>query len=273
MNKDILVLGEGFIGSRLKEEIDCSISGKIINNFEDAEQLVKENSPRILINCVGFTGGKNVDGCELKKEMTMQANVFVPALLAEACIRDNVKFIHISSGCIYHYDYEKDQPIAEDKEPDFYELFYSRSKIYSEKILNSLMPKYNILVVRIRIPLDDKPSPKNVLDKLINYRNVIDVPNSVTYIPDFVKAMLHLIKIDARGIYNVVNRGGLRYPDLMELYKRHNPDFQYNIIDVKKLDLVRTNLLLSVDKLSKSGFQVRDIKEVLEECVENYVKY
>lgn len=273
MKNDILVAGEGFIGTRLKEELGCAASGKIIKNFEDAQQLIMEFSPKVLINCIGFTGGKNVDGCESDKDMTMEANVFVPALLAEACIRNNVKFVHISSGCIFHYDYTKDEPLKEDKRADFFELFYSRSKIYAEAILEPLMHKYNILITRIRIPLDDRPGAKNILDKLIKYRNIINIPNSVTYIPDFIRAIRHLIGINAQGIYNVVNSGGLRYPLLLDTYKKYVPDFEYKIVKEEDLGLVRTNLLLSTEKLEKSGFKVRDIEEVLEECVKNYTRY
>jgi 3,5-epimerase/4-reductase len=131
---------------------------------------------------------------------------------------------------------------------------------------------YNILIVRIRIPLLNAKHPKNVLDKLIKYKKVIDVPNSVTYIPDFIRAIKHLIKIDARGTYNVVNRGGLRYPALMKVYQRYAPDFKFKVIALKKLGLVRTNLVLSTRKLEKSGFKVRSINSVLEECVKEYLK-
>jgi 3,5-epimerase/4-reductase len=136
-----------------------------------------------------------------------------------------------------------------------------------------LCKKFNILIVRLRIPLDNRPHPKNILTKLINYKKVIDIPNSITYIPDFILALKHLIKIDAKGIYNIANKGGLRYPELLEVYKRCMPDFKYEIIDFKKLHLVRTNLILSVRKLEKTGFKMRNIHEVLEGCVKNYLKY
>jgi hypothetical protein len=83
----------------------------------------------------------------------------------------------------------------------------------------------------------------------------------------------HLISIEARGVYNVVNKGALRYPELMEVYKKHVPDFKYEVIDYKKLNLVRTNLILSPKKLDQSGFRIREIHEVLQECVQDYLKY
>jgi dTDP-4-dehydrorhamnose reductase len=273
MNKDILILGNGFIGKRLQDGFGCRLSGKFIRTLSEAEDLIKKFKPKVIINCIGITGKRNVDDCELEKDATLLANSFVPMILAEAALRNNVKLVHISSGCIYHYDYAKDSPVCEDKTPDFFDLFYSRSKIYSDAALNILASRYPILIVRIRIPVDDRPGPKNTLDKIIRYRRVIDVENSVTYIPDMIKALRHLMKINARGIYNVVNKGGLRYARLLEAYKKYFPDFKFTVVPFNRLKLVRTNLLMSTRKLEKSGFKVRNINSVLEECVKGYIRY
>jgi len=81
-----------------------------------------------------------------------------------------------------------------------------------------------------------------------------------------------LIKINACGIYNIVNKGALRYPALMDMYHRYKPSFKYTVIDPGSLGLVRTNLLMSTAKLEKSGFKVRNINTVLEECLKEYLK-
>lgn len=272
MNDRILILGKGFIGTRLQDELKCEVCEDKIYSYEDADKIISNFAHGTIINCVG-NFGSNVDECEKDIDNSLNANTFVPLIIAEAAIRNNVKLIHISSGCIYHYDYSNGAPIDENKEPDFLELFYSRTKIYADQALAVLSKKYPILIVRIRVPLDSRPHPRNILTKLVNYKRIIDIPNSVTYIPDFIKALRHLIEIDARGIYNVVNKGSLRYPELMNAYKKFVPDFKYEVIDYKKLDLVRTNLILSTEKLEMSGFKIRDIHEVLEECVQRYVKY
>jgi 3,5-epimerase/4-reductase len=272
MTNKILILGRGFIGNRLQEELGCRLSDRKIHSYQDAEEEIKRFRPEVIINCIGHIG-MNVDDCEKDLDKSLTANTFVPVILAEAALRQNVRLVHISSGCIYHYDYSKDSPIDENKIPDFFELFYSRTKIYAERALSVLSKKYPILIVRLRVPLDKRPHPRNLLTKLINYKKVIDIPNSVTYIPDFINALSHLIKIDTRGIYNIVNRGGLRYQELMEIYKRYAPGFKYELIELKKLNRVRTNLILSTDKLEQSGFKVRSIQEVLEECVREYVNH
>ncbi|MBU0548503.1 MAG: sugar nucleotide-binding protein [Candidatus Omnitrophica bacterium] len=270
MNKKILILGKGFIGERLQKELDCLIDGSMINSFSDTEKLIKKYNPKIIINCIGITGRRNVDDCELEKDATLLANSFIPIILAEICLRNNIKLVHISSGCIFNYGYKKNKPIKENSQDYFFKLFYSRSKIYAERALEALAWDYNILIARIRIPLLNIKHPKNVLDKLIKYKKVIDIANSITYVPDFIRAIKHLIKIDARGVYNVVNKGGLRYPKLMKAYQKYVPEFKFKVISLKKLNLVRTNLILSTKKLEKTGFKVRNINSVLEECVKAY---
>lgn len=273
MTNRILIFGKGFIGERIHKFLKCDISSKRIYTFKDAELEIKRFNPKIIINCIGHTGKNTVDDCELNKDKTLYANTFVPIILSEVALRREIKAIHIGSGCIYQFDYSKNRPITEKKIPDFFDLFYSRSKIYAERALEPLYKKYRILITRIRVPLDNQPHPKNLLTKLLKYKKVINIPNSLTYIPDFLNALRHLINIDAYGIYNVVNKGSLRYPFLLNVYKKYVPELKYTIIDYKKLNLVRTNVVLSTKKLDKTGFRVRNINEALEECVREYIKY
>ncbi len=271
MKDKILILGKGFLGLKLQEAFRCPLSEKRIHTFLDIETEIRKFRPKVLINCIGHTGKNNVDDCERDPDKTLFSNTCVPILLADAALRNSIKLVHISSGCIYHYDYDREAPITEEKPPDFLDLYYSRTKIYAERALESLFPACNILIARLRIPLDNRPHPRNILTKLIKYKKVIDLPNSLTYIPDFIDALKHLIEIDARGLYNLVNKGGLRYPELLDVYKKYVPGFSYEVIDCKKLNLTRTNLILSTKKLEQTGFKVRPIGKVLEECVKNYV--
>lgn len=275
MSKIILILGGGYIGKKLESALKAKLFSGRIQTYDDVEAIIKKYKPSVLVNCIGHTGKGNVDDCELVPDKTLSANTFVPILLAEAVFRHKIKLVHISSGCIFHYDYKKHNAIREERVPDYFELFYSRTKIYTEHVLMQLAQRKdtNILITRIRVPLDNVPHPKNLLTKLIKYRRVIDAPNSITYVPDYIKALKHLIKIDARGIYNTVAREALVYPDLMNAYKELQPDFKFEVIPLKKLKLTRTSLIMSTNKLEKTGFKVRSIKDIVKECVKNYVKY
>ena len=272
MKNNVLILGKGYIGQKLQQAWGCALSDRRLLSYQDLADEVKKYKATVVVNCIGHTGARNVDDCEKDIDKTLMANTVVPVWFGELAFREPVKVVHISSGCIFHYDYAAQPPIEEGLVPDYYTLFYSRSKIYAEAVLEPLSRHSNILIIRIRVPLDDKPSPRNLLDKLIRYKKVIDVPNSVTYLPDFVKALGHLIDIDACGVYNVVAKGPLVYPRLMDLYKKYCPSFQYEVLPLKDLGLDRTNLVLSVDKLEKTGFKVRTIEEILDECVRNYTR-
>jgi len=271
MQNNILILGQGFIGQRLHEALNFSKSASRINTYKDAEQIYEEYQPKIIINCIGYSGTNNVDDCEKNVDRTLLTNTFIPLILAELALRKKIKLITFSSGCIYHYDYEKQNPLTEEDIPDFFDLFYSRSKIYAEMALEELTKRADILTIRIRVPLDNRPHSKNILTKLLSCKRIIDIPNSITYIPDFIDALKYLIETDARGVFNVVNKEGLRYPELMEVYKKYVPDFSYELLDYKELNTVRTNLILSIEKLEKTGFKMRAINDILHECVKAYI--
>lgn len=60
----------------------------------------------------------------------------------------------------------------------------------------------------------------------------------------------------------------------MEIYQKYNPNYQYEIVPLEKvLKTLRTNLLLSTRKLENTGFKVRKINDLLNECVKKYIEY
>jgi 3,5-epimerase/4-reductase len=272
MDKRTLILGDGYIGKRLQEALRCPLTPRKIENFSDVDGIIDKFKPRTLINCIGHTGANNVDGCELAKDKTLFSNSYVPLLLGEAAYRRRIKLVHLSSGCIYHYAYASRKPIEETLSPDYYDLYYSRSKIYAENALLELSKRADILIVRIRVPLDDRPHPKNILTKLLKFDKVLNVPNSVTYLPDFIKALKHLLKKNKKGIYNIALKGGLYYKDLLGAYNAAGRRHRFSMIRPDELKMNRTNLILSVKKLEQSGFKARTPKEIINECVQNYIK-
>ncbi|MBN1913010.1 MAG: hypothetical protein JW788_01270, partial [Candidatus Omnitrophica bacterium] len=79
MSRKILIFGKGFVGTRLKEALDCDASAKKIYSYKEAQEEIKRFNPKIVINCIGHTGS-NVDECEQDKEKTLCANAFVPLI-------------------------------------------------------------------------------------------------------------------------------------------------------------------------------------------------
>jgi 3,5-epimerase/4-reductase len=266
---EILIFGDGLIGSKLGPVLKATKALSTISTYEEIQQAIDVHKPKVLVNCIDIDS-PTVDDCEKDLNKSLHILTKIPLLMCEAAIRNRIKLVHISSGCIFNYDY-RDLPLSETYRPDFFDLYYSRLKVYAEAALDAVSAAANILQLRIRMPLDCEPHPQELLTKLLTYKTIVDIPNSVTYIPDFVMAARHLINQDAEGIYNCVNYGGLKNRELLEEFRKYFPTHSYSIIDPAELKKVRTNVILSTDKLEEAGFQVRDIHDILKECVEKYV--
>jgi len=169
----ILILGNGFLGNRLynyfrdnREDVILSDEriGPVIT-YKEIKNLINKYNPESVLTCIGKTGRPNVDWCESNKESTFFSNVTIPTFIAEVCNDMNIRMLHLGSGCIYEGDNEG-KGYSEDDEPNFRGSFYSRTKIYSEQILSEYK---DILQLRIRMPIDNRPGDRNLIDKLLKY--------------------------------------------------------------------------------------------------------
>jgi len=262
-----LILGNGFIGNRLNDLLPASHLDDIrIKSVEDAERVIVNHVPKYIINCIGKTGRPNVDWCEDHKEETMFSNVVVPTMIAIACGRwgDAVKMVHIGSGCIYENTYGEK---TEDDEPNFYGSFYSRTKIMAERALKEFD---NVLQLRIRMPVDFLPDDRNLITKLVKFDNVIDFPNSVTTISTLVEAIGELCRLDKKGIFNVVEKGPITHPEILELYRNIIGDVEYDIISIKEMyklvNAPRSNCILATRKLERE-MKVYPVEKSISKCL------
>lgn len=258
----IAILGDGWLGNKLREYLGGTLHKVWVTDYEHLDYTLSYDKPEVVINAIGHTG-KNVDECEFDRDKTLTANSFAPLIIAEWCIRNNAKLVHLSSGCIFNEEYEE--------WPNYFNLFYSRSKIYADMPLTRIAKKYGFLVLRLRVPLDDSPHQKNILTKLIQYKKAINIPNSVTYIPDFLKVTQQLVLRDISGTFNVVCDGAITYPSILEEYRLYRKDFDYEIVTLRGLGLERTNIILPVESLKKVGIFPIDIGRAIGDCVSYYV--
>ncbi|MDP3793739.1 MAG: sugar nucleotide-binding protein, partial [Candidatus Uhrbacteria bacterium] len=177
----ILIFGKGYLGSRLAAAWPGAIlSDARIDDKAAVLRAIDEHHPEAVVNAAGKTGTPNVDWCETHQAETFRANTIGALTLAEACQERNVYFLHLGSGCIF---YGPSPDPNGWRENDFAnpEAYYSRTK-YAADLLLSHLP--NVGVARLRLPIDSVPSPKNLIDKLSSYKQVVDVENSVTVIED-----------------------------------------------------------------------------------------
>jgi dTDP-4-dehydrorhamnose reductase len=286
----ILLLGangyvaESFINYFYKNEIDFEAVSRDdfdYTNFNNLYFFLKNNIAAIdtVINCAGYVGKPNVDACELAKSDCIKGNVLLPQMVSELCYQFSIKFVHISSGCIYN-GYEKE--FTEEDEPNFCfnskveGSFYSGTKAMAEDLIH----KEASYVCRLRIPFDHIDNPRNYLSKIQTYQKLLNMENSISHRLDFVEACMHLVKRENNcpfGIYNITNTGKVDTKQICDLVSKHlniNNDFDFfeSIEEFYNIGAIapRSNCLLDNSKLLATGFKMRSTEEALEDSLKNW---
>jgi UDP-glucose 4,6-dehydratase len=277
----IITLGKGFVSDHLPYE---TILERITPDTAEINKILDKYKPDVLINCLGRTGTPNVDWCESNKEATALANTIIPTMVADACAQKNIHFIHIGSGCIFYgnspYFYKTegtDQPTVDPgwEEGDFAnpESYYSKTKFAADLLLGNMS---NTSILRVRMPISNKNHQRNLLNKLAKYTKVIDIPNSVTFMSDFINCVDWVALNQKTGIYHVTNPGTVTAAQIMNEYKKYVPSHQFSIINEMELGSLtiakRSNCLLNSNKLSQAGFHMTPAQDALSICMNDYVK-
>jgi len=268
-----LIVGNGYLGNQIAKALDGVVCTEKVTTQSSISSYIWSHQPVCVINCVGKTGKPNVDWCESNQEETFFSNVVVPSYIWNACNQFKVKMVHIGSGCIYSGDNEG-KGYSEEDVPNFDGSYYSWTKIVSERFLKS----HDVLQLRIRMPMSDEYNPRNLVTKLLGYKKVLSEPNSITYVPDMIEVLRQLLDKDATGIYNVVNKGPMLHPSIIDTYKAltGNTDLLYEIIGLQELDSLivakRSNCVLSIDKLEKLGISMPEAKDAVYRCISKYVE-
>jgi glucose-1-phosphate thymidylyltransferase len=271
----ILVFGsKGFIGGRMLETWPDAVGTDArIDDKAAVLKAIDEHKPDAVVNAAGRTGRPNVDWCETHQVETMHDNVIGALVLAEACQERGVYLLHLSSGCVFYGDSPDPRGWREEDHANP-SATYSRAKYAAEL---PLMTYPNVSIVRLRMPIDDRPGERNLIDKLAKYKQVIDVANSVTVVKDLVDVCYQLLQRKAAGIFHAVNPGIMRHRDLLALYREYvDPNHQTEWI--REEDLVtkglaskkRSNNIMQSERLKALGIEMRPIDVALRETMMKY---
>jgi dTDP-4-dehydrorhamnose reductase len=268
------VLGAGFLGTRLSEQLEGARLLRVdIADRAAVLSAVKESGCTVVVNAAGKTGTPNVDWCETHQPETYRSNVIGALYAAEAAAAVGAYFLHLASGCIF---YGPSPTPGGWLEEDYANpsAFYSRTK-YAADMLLSRLP--NVGIARLRMPIDDRPGSRNLITKLAAYKQVVDVENSVTVVEDLVHAVRELAKQRATGIFHLVNPGTMRHRDLLALYKEL-VDPAHSVELIGEAELVtrglaakaRSNCILASPRLAEAGIRMRPIEVALRDAMTKY---
>ncbi len=270
-----LIFGkDGWLANKLKNYLgDAIVSDVDILDLPAVRRELDEKKPEVVINAAGITGRPNIDWCEDHKAETVAGNVTVPLNILEACQERNLYMVHFGSGCIFQGD-NNGKGFKEEDEANP-PSFYSWTKFWADSILKH----FPILIVRLRLPIDIEPNPRNLINKLAKYSQVWNPQNSVTVIPDLLETVKKLTDMKKTGIFHVVNPGTIGPADLMELYQKMvDPSHKFERIKEEELytrglaNAKRSNCVLNTGKLQAEGIILKPISERIIEVLEMYKK-
>lgn len=274
----ILLFGpRGYIGMQMQGKFPDAIPSNV--DIADPAAVAEELDhvqPDVVINCVGKTGTPNVDWCEDHKEETFRSNVTGPIVLMEECRKRGIHWVHVSSGCVYSGD-NGGVGYIEDDAPNFQGSFYSRTKQWTDAMLREFSDpvagKGGILILRIRMPFSLDAHPKNLLSKIVKFSKVIDIQNSITYIPDFLESTAQLIAKHATGIFHMVNPGPVSLYDVACRFAdadgRPRPERLTEAQALSMTKAARSNCVLSTQKLSDAGVRLPTAMERIEAILQH----
>lgn len=214
--KKILVTGSnGQLGSDLKE-LSSSYPAYHFYFFtrdqlplDDNEIIanrIAEVQPDFVINCAAYTA---VDKAETEKEAALQINGTAVGIIAEACKKQNIKFIHISTD--YVFDGTSKQPLKEEDSVSPVN-YYGESKLAGER--EALQKNSDSIIIRTSwvYSFYAKNFVKTML-RLMAEKESINVVGdqwgSPTYAADLAAAIMLIISSGkwVAGMYHFSNEG------------------------------------------------------------------
>jgi UDP-glucose 4,6-dehydratase len=287
----MIVLGStGYVGSKFvnyfhalgHEVMGVSRSEVDYSNPETLKSWLKSRNPRFVINSAGYTGKPNVDACELEKAECLSGNAVLPGAVRQVCEELNITWGHVSSGCIFSGRRTDGGGWTEDYLPNFSFRappcsFYSGSKALGEEVLEGAE---NCYIWRLRIPFNEERSPRNYLQKLLNYNSLLEAENSVSHLGEFVQKCVECFEKEVEpGIYNMTNPGSVTTRQVTEWMREEGvTDKQFQFFEdeeqfmSKAAKTPRSNCVLDTTKAEKAGIGMRPVEEAMRESMQKMVK-
>lgn len=121
-NSYLLENGYEVFGTSRKKDSKCHYD--ILENIKKIEEIITQVRPDAIVNCIGILNKVAEDN----KAMAALINSYFPHYIDELCIKNGIRFIHISTDCVF--DGDKGSYI----ETDFRDAksFYGLSKALGE---------------------------------------------------------------------------------------------------------------------------------------------
>ncbi len=289
-----LVYGaNGWIGGqvvnllRLQNETVIAAEARA-NSDKDVEKEIRETDPDRVISLIGRTHGPGyttIDYLEQKGKLieNLTDNLYAPFVLAMTCTSLGKHLTFLNTGCIFSGYPETGY--RESDSPDFFGSSYSTVKGVTDKMMSFFTD--SVLTLRLRMPIDGSDSTRNFIVKIMKYRKICSMPNSMSVLPELLPVLIDLAKRKVTGIVNFVNPGMITHNEILEMVKEiYDADFTWENFSLEEQRQIllseRSNNYLNTDKLmsfyngndntDNSDITISPIKVAVRKVIENMAK-
>lgn len=297
--KVYIVGHKGWIAQMYIEQFDQMKIEYTYSDFrgesDEIKQDILKQKPSHILCCMGRTHGtfngveyNTIDYLENPGTLVenMNDNLYVPLSLALFAKEKSIHFTYMGTGCIFSYkdgifSYEYDTNvlstkalagITESTNPNFFGSNYSIVKGYTDM----LMRNTDALVLRIRMPITHKNHPRNFITKILNYKKICSMPNSMSVLDSLIPVSIEMMYAQEIGCYNFTNPGYIDHNSILVLYRNYiDPNFTWENFSIEEQSQVlkgaRSNNILSTVKLEKY-YKIDTIEEAMEKVFKTWVK-
>lgn len=271
---NLLILGsEGMLGHVVKlyfQEKGHTVKGTsrsgnadytldVTKNIGDIEKFIDDFSPDVMINCVGILNKV----AEENKPLAVLANSYLPHYVDAACSSRNIKFIHVSTDCVF--DGKASGGYAEDTFRTATD-FYGRSKGLGEVVNDSSV------TLRTSIVGPDKnQNGTGLFQWFMNQKGETNGFDKVIWTGvttlELAKCMEKAITNNLTGLRHAVNNDKIDKYSLLALFKKH---FNKNTTINRKSDYVSDKSLI---RATDFDFGIPSYDEMVREMADWVTKH
>lgn len=174
-----------------------------ITNKSSVEEVIFSTKPEVVINTAAMT---QVDQCETEREKCWQANVEAVRYLVEACQKNNVHLVHVSTDFIFDGSHG---PLDENEKPNPIS-YYGESKLAAEVEVQKSTTGWAILRTVLVYGVTKDMSRSNIVlwvKKSLEDGKTINVVNdqwrTPTLAEDLAMGCFLAATKKAKGVFNI----------------------------------------------------------------------
>lgn len=253
--------GNGWIGKQVCEILQTMsqtvvIGTSRIDDEESTEAEILKINPTRIISLTGRTHGPGfgtIDYLEQKGKLVenVRDNLYGPMVLSHLSEKYNIHYTYLGTGCIFN-GIIHGKGYVEESAPDFFGSSYSVIKGFTDRLMHLSHP--SVLNVRIRMPISADYNSRNFITKILKYKKICSIPNSMTVLPELLPIMVDMAIKKLTGTINLTNPGMVSHNEILTMYKEIvDPTFtweNFSLEEQREILLAdRSNNFLFTDKL------------------------